>query len=149
MKKIETEIQINASPQEVWSILTNLEKYSDWNPFVINASGVVAVGETIEVLICPPEGKQMLFKPTVTEAEENTKFSWLGRLLMPGIFDGEHIFAITATPNGCVLTQNENFSGMLVPLLWKSLNTDTRVGFESMNQALKQRAEALSGVDKS
>ena len=43
--------------------------------------------------------------------------------------------------------QREEFRGLLVPLFSRSLDTDTRRGFEAMNQALKERAEAsgLSG----
>ena len=37
--------------------------------------------------------------------------------------------------------QREIFSGLLVPLFAKDLNTKTKQGFEAMNQALKQLAE--------
>ena len=39
------------------------------------------------------------------------------------------------------LTHSECFRGLLVPMLWKGLDTDTRAGFEQLNQALKARAE--------
>ena len=35
---------IAASPETVWSILTDLEAYADWNPFITQASGEVTVG---------------------------------------------------------------------------------------------------------
>ena len=38
--------------------------------------------------------------------------------------------------------QREEFRGVLVPFFWKSLDTHARQGFEAMNAALKQRAEA-------
>lgn len=37
--------------------------------------------------------------------------------------------------------QRENFSGILLPMLWKQLNTKTKEGFELMNQKLKERCE--------
>ena len=33
-KEIKTEILIKASPQIVWSILTDFENYPHWNPFI-------------------------------------------------------------------------------------------------------------------
>ena len=36
---------------------------------------------------------------------------------------------------------SEAFSVLLVPFFWRSLDTQTRKGFEEMNQALKLRAE--------
>ena len=143
MKLLETQIQIAASPETVWGILTDLEAYADWNPFIVSAKGEVVVGSGLEVTISPPGGKALNFKPKVVSVNENAKFSWLGRVLLPGIFDGEHIFAIEANENGCLFVQKERFSGILVPFFWKGLNTDTRAGFEAMNQALKERAEAV------
>jgi hypothetical protein len=37
--------------------------------------------------------------------------------------------------------QRERFSGLLVPLLAKSLDKGTRAAFEAMNRAIKQQAE--------
>jgi len=61
---------------------------------------------------------------------------------MPGLFDGEHIFTIeNLDANRVRFTQREVFTGLLVPLFARSLDTDTRRGFEEMNQVLKSRAE--------
>ncbi len=141
MKVLETEIQIEARPEEVWSILTDLRQYAEWNPFIKRAEGNVKEGQKLEVCISPPNGKEMIFKPTVKSVVENSEFNWLGRLLLPGIFDGEHIFTITKNETGCSLVQKEQFSGLLVPLMWSSMEKGTREGFELMNSALKQRAE--------
>jgi hypothetical protein len=66
----------------------------------------------------------------------------LGHLVLPGLFDGEHIFTIKPLGNNRVrFSQREIFNGLLVPLLGRSLKTDTQRGFEEMNQALKARAE--------
>ena len=144
MKLLETEIRIAASPERVWSILTDLEKYAEWNPFIKNAKGKVQVGEKLEVLISPPKGKTMVFKPIVKSVIENSEFIWLGRFLFPGIFDGEHIFNIHHDDSGSLLVQKEKFSGILVPMMWNRLDTSTRAGFELMNHALKERAESKS-----
>ena len=141
MKLLETEIRIAASPERVWSILTDLEKYAEWNPFIKTAKGKIQVGEKLEVLISPPNGKAMMFKPIVKSVIENSEFIWLGRLLFPGIFDGEHIFNIHHDDRGSLLVQKEKFSGILIPMMWSSLDKNTRAGFELMNQALKERAE--------
>jgi len=36
----------------------------------------------------------MTFRPTILKAEPNRELRWLGHLLVPGLFDGEHIFTI-------------------------------------------------------
>lgn len=143
MKSLHTEIVINAPSTIVWNVLIDFDQYSDWNPFIRKASGDVIEGNQLKVFIVPPGGKAMTFTPTVTQADTNREFRWLGRLLIPGLFDGEHIFELhTLSAHQTRLVQRENFRGILVPLLWKSLDTNTRQGFEAMNQALKVRAEA-------
>ena len=145
MKELKTEIEIEATSEKVWGILTDFEKYPEWNPFIKRASGNVKEGEKLRVFIEPPKGKGMVFKPTVKHVEENKEFRWLGHFLFPGVFDGEHIFEISPTQNGNIIfVQREIFSGILVPLIWGSLNKNTREGFSSMNVALKRRAESIS-----
>ena len=141
MRIIVTEIQIAASPEQVWSVLMDFASYPEWNPFIKRASGNFEVGQRLEVMLSPPNGKGMLFKPTVKSVVHNSRFSWLDHLLFPGLFDGEHIFEITANENGSRLVHKEKFSGLLVPLLWRRLDTDIRAGFAAMNSALKHRVE--------
>ena len=74
------------------------------------------------------------------EAEQ--ELSWLGRLFIPGLFDGQHSFELELRPGGGTrFTQSEHFRGVLVPLMGRLLS-DTGKGFEAMNEALRDRAEA-------
>ena len=143
MKELKTEIEINAPADRVWAILTDLGRFAEWNPFIPEAEGEVKEGARLRVRIAPPGGKAMTFTPTVTLVEPEQAFRWLGRLFLPGLFDGEHIYEITPLADDRVrFVQREEFRGVLVPLFWKNLDTQTRQGFEEMNAALKQRAEA-------
>jgi hypothetical protein len=84
----------------------------------------------------------MTFKPRVLKAEPNRELRWLGRLFVPRLFDGEHMFTIEPMGTDHVrFVQREAFTGLLVPLLMRSLDASTRRGFEEMNNALKARAE--------
>ena len=77
--------------------------------------------------------------------DENDELRWLGHLLLPGLFDGEHIFSIEPVESNRVrFIQREKFRGILVPLFANSLDKDTRRGFEEMNEALKNLAEQAS-----
>jgi hypothetical protein len=39
----------------------------------------------------------MTFKTTILKEEPNRVLHWLGHLIMPGLFDGEHIFTLSAS----------------------------------------------------
>ncbi len=85
----------------------------------------------------------MTFRPSVITAVPAQELRWLGRFLMPGLFDGEHRFGSQPIADGKIrFRQSELFSGILVPFFKGTLNRDTRRGFEEMNQALKVKAEA-------
>ena len=144
MKELHTEIEINASPERVWDILADLAAYPRWNPFIRHISGKLEVGERLEVRLEPPGGRGITLRPTVLSAEPNRQLRWLGHLLVPGIFDGEHTLATEPLDENRVrFVQHEVFKGVLVPLVARSL-ANTLCGFEEMNGALKEQAEALA-----
>jgi hypothetical protein len=137
--ELRTEIDIPAPPDAVWAHLIDLPAYADWNPFITSAAGTVAEGERLTLRMQPPGGRAMTFRPTITRAEPGAVLEWLGRLGMPGVFDGRHRFELTATPSGTHLVQGETFTGVLVRPLRRSLDGGTRAGFEAMNEALRRR----------
>jgi hypothetical protein len=142
MKELKTSIEINSSPAKVWKILLDFDKYPQWNPFIKKLRGKPKVGEKMEAKIHPPGQRDMKFKPILLKVDKNKELRWIGHLLFPGIFDGEHIFIIEKIENSKILfRQEEKFSGILVPIFWKNLYQHTRIGFIEMNQALKERAE--------
>lgn len=142
-REIHTEIEINASANRVWEILVKFDEYPDWNPFIREISGELSEGSRLSVSIQPVDSDPMDFQPTLIKAEKNDELRWIGRVLIPGIFDGEHYFRIEKISEEKVsLIHGENFSGILVPLLWGSMESGTKQGFKAMNEALKNKVEA-------
>jgi hypothetical protein len=143
MIEIRTEIDIAASPERVWAVLTDFAAHPDWNPFIRSIAGVPKQGERLAVRIQSQGGKTMSFRPRVLEADPGRELRWLGRVGLPGIFDGEHFFQMQSLAQDRTrFVHGERFSGVLVPLARKSLEGATKAGFGLMNDALKRRAEA-------
>ncbi|MCK5633360.1 SRPBCC domain-containing protein [bacterium] len=142
MKQIFTGIEINAPVEKVWAVLTNFEEYPKWNPFIKLVDGEIKEGSVFKVTLEQPDSKPMVFKPKCLKFEKNKEFKWLGHLYIPGIFDGEHSFElIEMGEKKTNFIQKEIFKGLLVPFLWKQLNTKTRKGFKLMNEKLKELSE--------
>lgn len=141
-QEINTSIKIQASPEKIWSVLTDFEQYPDWNPFIKSIDGDVETGKTITVKIQPHKSSAMTFKPIVLTRVENKKLSWQGKFLFKGLFDGEHQFELKDHQNGTVtFVHSEIFSGTLV----RFFNLEaTKTGFQMMNEALKKLAEKTS-----
>lgn len=145
MKELRTQIAIQAPHERVWETLTDFENYPLWNPFIQEIHGKFAIGEKLEVHIVPPQGQKMIFHPILTHIEPGRSYRWLGRLLLPRVFDGEHIYELESDSDANVtLVHRELFAGILVGMLWKSVDTNVRSGFEAMNGALKARCESAT-----
>lgn len=138
-KEITTSIVIHASVEQVWSALTDFANYPNWNSFITSISGHVKEGSRINVRIQPPQSKPMTFKPVVLSYLAHKELRWKGKLLVGGLFDGEHIFELSENTAGTTLfIQRELFSGILVGMM--NLE-NTRKGFEAMNRQLKALVE--------
>ena len=144
MRRIETTIDIDVTPEQAWAVLVDLDGHAEWNPFMSEIRGVAAVGERLTVTFTPPGRRATTFRPTVTAADPVRRFEWLGRLGIPGLFDGRHRFDLEPLADGRTrLVHSEEFRGVLVPLLWRSLATATRTGFEQLNAAFAARCVAV------
>lgn len=129
-------------------MLTDFAAYPEWNPFIRRVHERPEVEEQLVVHMQPSGTRGLTFRPTVMKAEPNRQLRWLGHLLVPGLFDGEHIFEIEELDRDRVLfIQREIFKGVLVPLLARSLDRNTKRGFEEMNRALRERAEITDQAD--
>jgi hypothetical protein len=140
-QRIETSIEIDAPPERVWSLLTDFAGMAAWNPFIKSISGELMPGSRLSVHIAPPGKAGMRFKPTIVTVRPGRELRWLGRLLLPGIFDGEHYFRLEPVGNRVRFIHGERFSGVLVGFM-RGMLASTEDGFRAMNAALKERAES-------
>ena len=142
MKSIETSIQIDASPDQVWATLTDFEHYGEWNPFIRAIVGKAQVGTRLKNTLQLPDAKPQVFKPKVLVSQPAKEFRWLGSLFIPGLFDGEHYFRLeTNGKGGTRLIHGERFRGILVGMVMKKIGEATHASFVAMNEALKARVE--------
>jgi hypothetical protein len=142
MHTITVVTEIDAPPDVVWDVLTDTEAFPRWNPFITSLTGELVVGGRLRVRIEPPGGTAMTFRPRMLVVEAARRLEWLGSAGVRGLVDGRHTLELAALPGGRTrFTHSERFSGVLVPFMKATLRR-TEAGFSSMNDALRQRAEA-------
>jgi hypothetical protein len=78
MKELHSEIEIDASAELVWGVLTDFASYPEWNSFVREISGEPKVGELLEVRLEPPGGRGITLRTTVLKADPERQLRWLG-----------------------------------------------------------------------
>ncbi len=138
-KEIKTQILIQSTPEKIWNILTAIESYPNWNPFITSIKGEIEEGKKINVSIQPPNGNKINFKPTIISIKKNKELSWLGTVIFKGFFDGKHKFELIDNKNGTTtFIHSEEFKGVFV---WLFNVRKTTNGFNEMNKKLKKLAE--------
>lgn len=144
--QLQASIEIHATPQRVWAVLTDTAAYPAWNPFIVSSSGKIQVGATLTNRMHDATG-DTTFTPTVEVVEPGRELRWIGKVGPGGIFDGEHTFTIRQVGPGLVLfTQHEDFTGVAVPFYEHRLHADTLPMFRAMDAALARDAgNAASG----
>jgi len=116
---VQTSADIDASPAEVWAVLTDYDAYPEWNPTQDGLDGA-----------------------TVVESVPNELLRWETTTGIVGISDGERTFTLEPLDGGATrLTQSELFRGVIVPFLSASINDEKVPGFHAMNAALRERVE--------
>jgi hypothetical protein len=143
--ELRTSVDIDATPERVWHVLTDLPAYAEWNPFVNSAEGAVVVGGRLSVSAPPVNAfVQSRLHPRVLEVAPFRRlrvWSRLDRLGIPGLIDVELTITLTDHEGGVRLWWQDQFRGLLAPLLIRSLNRHRLTAFNAMIAALKDRAE--------
>jgi len=141
MKENLDEIIIQASPEKVWSILTNLSGHAEWNPMIYRAQGKIETGQTVK-LSAKSGSFDMKYNCFVVKVIPNREFIWKWHVLLPFLIRGEHAFSLEPISEENVRFINkETFRGLLVPFLTKELTVYGKKSTMAMDKALKIRAE--------
>ena len=143
--ELHSEITVDAPPEDVWRVLADVDAYPEWNPFVVDLSGALVQGERVDVTIRDARDRDQRFRPRLVEVSPGRRLVWLGRLGIPGVFDGEHRFELSPAGDGRTrLVHAETIRGLLVPMLRGRLERDVQPQFAALNEALAARVAATT-----
>jgi hypothetical protein len=137
---IDASIEIDAPPEQVWSVLVDFNSWESWNDFIPTVEGNLQVGERLRVKVAPPGLKPMTFNPEVYVNKPVEAIVWGGSFLKM-IYRGDHTFLLESIPGGKTrFRQIERFMGPMV-LFMGGMIKKTEVGYHQMNLALKEQVE--------
>ena len=141
MRENRDEIIIQAAPEEVWDVLTDLGKHPEWNPLIYRARGKIELGEKVR-LSAKSGSIDMNYNSLVVKVEPNREFQWKWHVVLPFLFRGDHTFTIEPVDEKSIRFVNvEIFKGLLVPFFTNFLATDGKESMLAMDKALKERVE--------
>ena len=137
MKSYESTSLIQAAPDAVWRVLVDGAAYPSWDSGVKSVEGTIEPGEKIKVVSEANPGRA--FPVTVTEVVPGQRMTWSGGMPL-GLFKGVRTFTLTPEDGGTRFRMREEYSGPLLPLIWRSM-PDLGPSFEQFARGLKARTE--------
>ncbi len=139
--EIDTFIDIPASPEMIWDILADVDRYPEWNPYHVRIDGEMRLGEKLVVHVEKPNGTAVTVRPHLMEYERGKSLVWGGGPW--GVFRGIHRFDLEPLSPGCTrLHHTEVFAGLFIS--FAELDA-IEPGYRLMNGALRERVMDLLG----
>lgn len=144
MSAIRTETTIYAPADLVWAILTDFRTYGRWNPYIRAIQGRAQVGTPVQITTQHPGRDSVTRRHILLKVDSPRELRWRGRLALPGLIGAVYGVRLDPQPGGGTrLRQSATSHGLLGPLLRGASAADLRRSLESMNAALKNRAEKV------
>jgi hypothetical protein len=138
VKFYEIRREIGAPPGRVWAILTDARKLVAGDLGITRIDGDIAPGARLK--LWTETAPSRAFALRVAAFEPGMRMVWDGGMKL-GLFRGVRQFNLSAATAGTAFHMREEFSGLMLPLIWRSM-PDLNPAFEKFATGLKTLAEA-------
>jgi hypothetical protein len=140
-QKIYTDIIIDASSEQVWSVLKDTKSYKNWAIFLSDIQGELKDGNkiTAKFQLNPSKEKYNSIDHTI-QVEEGKSFYWAEKGPM-GICDNHHFIIESIGKNASKFIQKDELTKGATFLLGGYLSKIYVKGYQDFNRALKQEVE--------
>ena len=140
-RKIYTDIIIDATPEQVWSVLTDTPSYKNWAAFLVDIQGEIKDGEkiTAKFQTDPKKEKLTTIEHTIS-VTEGKEFFWSEK--GPGGIKDNHHFKVEPADNGKTkFIQSDEIMKGVTFLMGGNLSKMYADGYQAFNRKLKEEVE--------
>ena len=142
MRDLTTDIEIAATPQQVWDVLIDIPAWETWNQAIRKSRGKVAVGEKLSITMQTSGGKRgPSYRPVIMEIEPPNYFRWRAKMWGGLMLTNDKVFRLEEIARGTRLLHTELLSGFMVLTSWKVFRDGMPLFLNRMNRSLKEQVE--------
>ena len=140
--RIQTSIDIHASMDNVWGVLSDFSQYEAWNPLTTRVDGPLEVGETVTLRVMLA-GRKMYRKHVISRVIASKELGWTIRSNRRWWVHGERVQRIEDLGGGVVrYTNDEQVHGVLGAITGVFYRGVLERALDDVGRALKDRAES-------
>ena len=137
MRSYEASSFIEASPEQVWPVLTDTAAWPTWHSGVTKVDGELVLGGKIAITVEANPGRP--FPLTVAELTAPHRMVFRGGMPL-GLFTGRRTYSLVTEGSGTRFTMREEFTGPLAGMIFRTI-PDLGPSFRQFADGLKQRVE--------
>ena len=122
----------------MWGVLTDTDKYKEWNPVMELLEGKIKEGNRVKYRFTQDENNVSEIPSNVKKIIPNKLLNQGGGLSLVITFD--HKYILEKKGEGTLLTIHEDYKGIYVNF-WNPKPVE--LAYQRLNEAIKKRAESL------
>lgn len=138
--RVQARVGVQAPAFAVWSVLSDLETWKDWNPLITEAEGRLAIGANLRLRRVRPDGVGEAQEVRVLDWVPNEQILWIRT---PGPFARVvgflEIEALSET--ACLLSVGEVYDGFVGERMGYGKRRPLTAAWQGLADAAKARAE--------
>lgn len=135
-KSVHHEVTINASPQQVWKVLMDTDKYHEWNPVMQLLEGEIIVGNQVKYQFTQDANNKSQISAKIEQIIPNRLLNQTGG--MPYILTFNHKYILEAKEEQTKIIIHEDYRGIGVNF-WNPKQVE--IAYGRLNKALKNKIE--------
>lgn len=141
---IEHNLEVDAPPELVWEVITDLDRYGQWNPFVHECRSTLKPGDPIHMVVQIGNGTRRQ-EEIIQDYREGEGFSYHMKPAPMGALSSFRTHRIA--PGADAQTRYHSrfqLDGWLAPVVRGILGAKLEAGFGGMSRGVRDRAQALA-----
>ncbi|MFE1591905.1 SRPBCC family protein [Nocardia sp. NPDC058705] len=139
---IDETIEIDAPAAKVWEVLTDFERYGEWNTFCYEASSTLEPGSTIDMRVQLGDNRRPQ-REWIRTHTPGVEFSYTMKPVPLGALHSLRSHTVVPLgPDRCRYESRFALAGWLSPVVNLALGKHLRAGFGAMTRGVADRSVA-------
>ena len=141
--KLERRIGIQAPDEIVWELLSDIPRWSTWNPLYPRAEGEIRIGHRWDLDLALPGQAVRTINPVILDWAPFDHIHWRLDMMRGWVRTVRFLEIEKMGDENVIFSNGEIFDGWMGPSAARRLRRPILDGFEALNAALKAKAEAI------